>query len=207
MRLVQMFAIALSLVAIPRPLTEAVPFIVLRTNQHPTALPVQSAFILTATPLDPGRTCVEEPSRRVLLYLRDMMDLCRNFHRPDLLDEYSEAWEFAATRIYGPLPARKPNQGYYPAPIVEPKTPTIWRQQMAAKPYRKIVRRFSSIEAGLTIDYEQLACGHRVTAKIALPDELEATRRRCSQCAREEAADKKQPASVATETRKKGATA
>jgi hypothetical protein len=141
-----------------------------------------------------------EKDKRVLRYLRDMINLCRRFHRPDLVSEYSDAWEFAASTIYGPLPARKTNRGHYVQPEPKPVN-TVWRKQMLAKPYRKISLRFSEVVDGVTVEYEQLACGHRILAGIPIPGEPTAQRRRCSECAREAEA-KKQPASVPTEKAK-----
>lgn len=146
-----------------------------------------------------------DQDRRVLHYLSDMIELCRRFHRPDLVTEYQEAWEFAATVIYGPLPARKPNRGYYVQPDPQPVN-TAYRRQMLAKPYRKISLRFSEVIDGVTIEYEQLACGHRVMAGVEIPGEPPAQRRRCAECAREAEA-KKQPSSAEVVQRKKGASA
>lgn len=160
---------------------------------HPSsATPGHSQHSDFTSPLekDPqGSNCVYK-DKRVLQYLRDMIRLCRRFHRPDLADEYQDAWEFAATVIYGPLPARKPPSGHYVQPEPKPVN-TLWRRQMLAKPYRKIALRFTEVIDGTTIEYEQLVCGHRVMAGIEISGEPPARRRRCSECAREAEAKKK----------------
>jgi hypothetical protein len=141
-----------------------------------------------------------DKDKRVLQYLREMIKLSRRFHRPDLVDEYQEVWEFAATIVYGPLPARKPNRGHFVQPEPKPVN-TAYRRQMMGKPYRKISLRFTEVIDGVTIEYEQLACGHRVMAGIEIPGQPPAQRRRCSECAREAEA-KKQPTSVPAEKAK-----
>ena len=144
-------------------------------------------------------------ARAVLSYLKDMIELCRGLHRHDLVEQYSDAWEFAAQKIYGPLPARLPARGYYAQPTSKPSAPAPgWKKQMLAKPLRKIVARFTAVEDGLSIDYEQLECGHRLIATIDPPDSPQAQRRRCSECAR---VAKKSPAAETPRPRTKGATA
>lgn len=124
------------------------------------------------------------PSKAVLSYLQNMIELSRKFHRQDMVDFYTDAWELAAVKIYGPLPARLPARGYYAQPTPKPAAPAPqWKQQMLAKPFRKIVARFTAVEDGLSISYEQLECGHRVLAGIDPPDSPQAQRRRCSECA------------------------
>jgi len=109
----------------------------------------------------------------VLDYLRRMMDLCRSLYRHDLESEYREAWEAAAIAIYGPLPLRaRISRPAIPAETVQ--SPPRWRQQMLAKPYKKIIMRME--------DREVLECGHAMWS-IPLPGAAIAKRRRCAQCA------------------------
>jgi hypothetical protein len=141
-----------------------------------------------------------EDGKRVLAYFRDMMDFCQQFHRQDLVDEYSDAWEFAASKIFGPLPPRKTTQGFY---VQEPKptTPPGWKVELYSRPYRRIAARFSRIFKGREIRYERLECGHEVMAPVGYS--IPAKRRRCRACGREVLEAKKQPASVAAAPRKK----
>lgn len=147
------------------------------------------------------------PAKAVLQYLQEMIELCRKFHRQDLVDNYTDAWELAALKIYGPLPERLPARGYYaqPTPKQAPDAPP-WKREMLAKPYRKIVARFSVVEDGLSIDYEQLECGHRLLAGIDPPGSPQAKRRRCDECARG-VAKKSVESESAAPKRSKGATA
>jgi len=114
-------------------------------------------------------------AKKILAYLRDMIDLSRQLHRPDMVDLYCDAWEVAATQIYGALPPRKPNIGHY---VAEPKptTPPVWRHMMLAKPFRKIIARDG--------DTEILECGHRIWNFADIPGSPPAKRRRCGDCAR-----------------------
>lgn len=146
-----------------------------------------------------------EDGKRVLAYLKDMIELSRNSRRQDMVWLYEDAWEVAASTIFGPLPPRRESV-MPPRPEPEPKARTFGQVEMVSKPFRKIVARFTAIEGDLQIDYEQLACGHRVMAKVDLPGDPQARRRRCAQCAREAASDKKHPSSVICPS-KKGATA
>ncbi|MBZ5532578.1 MAG: hypothetical protein LAO20_14190 [Acidobacteriia bacterium] len=129
-------------------------------------------------------------AKRVLDYLRDMMDVCRGFHRHDLLREYQDAWEVAAVAIYGALPPRKPIAANFAYVSLAPKAPTFWRQQMLDSPLKKIVGRFHEERRDrrlgmVATDYEMLECGHRVTAGVHLPDSPPAKRRHCSQCSKQ----------------------
>jgi len=150
------------------------------------------------------------PSQAVLDYLRDMVELCRNLHRPDLEHEYADAWNLAAEKIYGALPPRPPCKGRYAAPPVKAGPPPQWRQDLLAKPYRKIVRRLTEMDGRYKSEYEQLECGHRVMAGIDLPGTSPAKRRRCSECAHEaqaKAIEDKKPVAGEDSLRKKGAIA
>ncbi len=143
--------------------------------------------------------------KRVLAYLRDMIELCRGLHRHDLEREYQQAWETAASTIYGALPPRPSCQGYYePNLAVASAQPTPkWKLEMLAKPYRKIVRRFTEQrKEEPPTEYELLDCGHRLYAGIDLPGSPPARRRRCSKCARENAESKKSVASVSRPPKK-----
>ena len=146
------------------------------------------------------RTPPQAP-QHVLDYLRDMVELCRNEHRPDLEHEYAEAWSLAASKVFGPLPPRPPCKGHYVAAPAKLGPPPKWKQELLAKPLRKIVRRFTELDGTLRSEYEQLECGHRVMAGIAMPGDPPARRRRCSECAHE-ATDKK-TVSPADEPRRK----
>ena len=143
--------------------------------------------------------------QHVLDYLRDMVELCRNAHRPDLEHEYAEAWNLAASRIYGALPPRPPCKGHYVATPVKAGPTPKWKQQLLAKPYRKIVRRFTELDGDSRCEYEQLECGHRMTAGLDMPGDPPAKRRRCADCARE--ANNKKPVAAESPASKKGATA
>jgi len=130
--------------------------------------------------------------QQVLDYLRNMVELCRQAHRPDLEHEYAEAWCLAATKIFGPLPPRAVCQGHYVAPPVASSRPAPqWKKDMLAKPYRKIVRRLTELNGTLRSEYEQLECGHRMVAGIDMPGDPPAKRRRCSECAFEATTGKK----------------
>lgn len=144
-------------------------------------------------------------AKDVLLYLREMIERCRLRHRPDLVDYYTDGWEMASDAIYGPLPERAASRGYYAQPTQKHTSEAPpWKQQMLAKPFRKIVARLSVVEDGITFDYEQLECGHRFPAGIDPPDSPQAKRRRCNECAR---LAKKSVESEGAAPSRKGATA
>ncbi len=141
--------------------------------------------------------------KAVLAYLQDMVALTRGLHRPDLAEQYQAAWEEAALAIYGPLPPRKPATGHYVVPEPTPAPPPLWKRRMLAKPFRKIIRRFPAMEDGITIDYEQLECGHTVIAGIDLPG-TQAQRRRCAECAQLSEAKKPVASANGARTRRAG---
>jgi hypothetical protein len=147
----------------------------------------------------------EGDPQHVLSYLRDMIELCRNAHRPDLEYEYQDAWYLVACRIYGPLPPRPPCKGHYVSAPVVTGPPPKWKRDMLSKPLRKIVRRFTELDKGFRSEYEQLECGHRIMALIEIPGSSPARRRRCGECARE--ALSKKPVAAEVAPSKKGATA
>lgn len=171
--------------------------------------PLANAGIVTARA---GGVCALTPqstlqSKRVLDYLRDMADMSRRLHRHDLATLYEDAWQIAAERIFGPLPARFPMKAFPPLPPDVPRRDTAagmgkgsptpaWRLEILSRPWRKIVARDG--------DYEVLECGHRCY-HTEVPGSPAARRRRCRDCARE-AANKK-PVESAAKGRSKGATA
>jgi hypothetical protein len=112
--------------------------------------------------------------KSVLDYLRDMMELCQIAHRVDLARNYREAWETAATAVYGQLPPWGEIRTNY-APIPRPPgPPPKWREMILAKPYRKIIHRNDREEI--------LECGHRLWAY----GDSSAKRRRCGECVKSE---------------------
>lgn len=163
----------------------------------------------TSFPFDPRRRefmpVPEGDPQHVLSYLRDMIELCRNAHRPDIEHEYQDAWRLAAAQIYGPLPPRAACKGHYVSAPVVAGPPPKWKRDMLSKPYRKIVRRFTELDGSLRSEYEQLECGHRIMALMELPGASPAKRRRCGECAHE--AQNKKPVASEGSPRKKGATA
>lgn len=125
-------------------------------------------------------------SQGVLKYLQDMRDLCKSFHRPDLEREYIDAWELAATTIYGPLPPRKPMRSAYTQWATEEKPATMpgWKREMLAKPFRQVIGRDGM--------YEILSCGHRLF-HTPNPESPNPRRRRCGDCVQEQAASETPP--------------
>lgn len=117
----------------------------------------------------------EREYRRVLDYLRDMIEFCQRAHRDDLERDYREAWETAASNIYGQLPPRPGIKVFY-APQTPRRRQTRWRAEMLAKPYRKVSRRFG--------DHLMLECGHLIWSP-AHDDDPPAKRRRCPECAKQ----------------------
>jgi hypothetical protein len=137
--------------------------------------------------------------KSVIAYLQEMIKICCRHHRHELEREYLQSLELVTDAVYGPLPPRP-----LPKPVAyvpEEKLPTPgWKRDMMAKPYRKIVARFSERDPDprysfVMHEYERLECGHVVSATPDLPDSPPAKRRRCSDCRREaeQAAEKKQP--------------
>lgn len=133
--------------------------------------------------------------RSVLTYLADMIEYCRRLHRHELEAEYRDAWETAASSVYGPLPPRRISQQLYTPPcVLQVKEVPRYRQLMLAKPLRKIVAR--------TEEHEVLECGHMIWQPVSIPGAAIAKRRRCPDCAKEAAANKKPPARARPEERK-----
>lgn len=145
---------------------------------------------LLTTPLDPLRSaCMYDPARgkNVLAYLRDMMELCRSLHRHELVEEYSDAWELAATRVYGALPPRKPIKGHINPEQPKTKATPAWKSDILARPYRKVIAHDG--------DSDILECGHRTWHTDYPESSHPPKRRRCRDCSYE-VAQKKQPASA-----------
>jgi hypothetical protein len=138
--------------------------------------------------------------KSVLSYLREMVEICRHSHRPDIARDYEDAWQTAVTKIYGALPRRPEYRSHY-VETSRPAAPPLWRKQMLSKPFRRIIGRTQD-EDGIHV--ELLECGHKRHCYPVEGETLPA-RRRCSQCA-VQVATKKQPAS-ATAPRKKAVSA
>jgi hypothetical protein len=164
--------------------------------------------VLTCTPLDPLRSkCMHQPpegclrvrghyvEKRVLKYLREMIAVCKRHNRRDLVWEYTAAWEFASSKIYGPLPPRPEERtGAHPSTIVTP-APSGWMKPPRYRmPLRKIVKRFTRPYQTWEISYETLECGHIVLAPAG--HSLPAKSRRCAECTYPSAAKRKSVASV-----------
>jgi hypothetical protein len=200
-----------------RPLTSVHPSLL----NNPSAFPTSGYVLSIDTPLDPLRSkCVRglsddearslghEKDKSVLEYLREMVRICQEQNHRDARIEYERVRDFVAQTIYGPLPPREQfPQAYEWKPDPKPATPPIWKQQLAARPLRRIIRRFTETDGSL---WEILQCGHRVgtysfeSPWASQPGTL-ARHRRCVLCG-EQAAEKKQPAS-ATALKKKAVTA
>jgi hypothetical protein len=132
---------------------------------------------------------------RVLKYLREMVEYCHESRRRDLAWQYESAVELVAQRTFGKLPPREPVK--YPVPLPEPRVLTIGQMQMLSRPYQKVIRHVTVTEDGYDFTYEELACGHLVRAFKGDPL---GNRRRCAECAADNIAAKKKPASVAVAT-------
>jgi hypothetical protein len=149
---------------------------------------VKSSF----SPMSRGKA--PHTPRSVLDYLRDMAELCRMLHRPDLERHYRDAWEISAQALYGKLPPRRPNQAviFYEQ---KPRTKTVYQLESIASPLRKIIARDG--------DTEILECGHRSFRHVYSGESDSAPppkRRRCHDC-RIAATQKKQPSSSGKKTK------
>jgi hypothetical protein len=188
--------------------------------ENQSAFPTSGNVLSTNTPLDPLRSkCVRglsDEARRiqghrkdqaVLRYLRQMISVCRYKRHREMRWAYEHAWDFAAETIYGPLPARPEYNmrglGALPPDPPKPTTPPIWKQQLQARPLRRIIRRFTEKDGSM---WEVLQCGHRVGTSgfeslwAAEPGTL-AKSRRCDSCAQESADKKKPTAAAGTKTK------
>ena len=117
-------------------------------------------------------------SKQVLEYLAVMENFCRRSYRHDLEHEYREAWETAAFAIFGQLPPRRQSLAAAPACVLQVKRVPRWRQEMLAKPMRRITMHVD--------DYEVLECGHILWQPAPkLPGESIAKHRRCPECAKQ----------------------
>lgn len=148
----------------------------------------------------------------VLLYLREMIEYCKLEHRPEIQEEYEEAWRMAAQKLYGPLPDRWQTFVRRQTVTVNncpetPKPKTFWRNEMHRKPLRKVIRIFTKTRPALlpypgpkiTDRYLELECGHVMLDNT--PDPLSPTpqRRRCGECPR---IGEKKTATSTTSTKK-----
>lgn len=128
--------------------------------------------------------------KSVLSYLRDMVEICRHSHRPDIARDYEDAWQTAVTHIYGKLPRRPEHRSHY-VETPRPAAPPLWRIKMLSKPFRRIIGRTLD-EDGIHV--ELLECGHS-RHYYPVEGETQPERRRCSACA-VQVTTKKQPASA-----------
>ena len=136
-------------------------------------------------------------AKAVLSYLERMLELCRRAHRPDLVTEYEDAWETAATAILGPLPKRPDNRAIHTPGEIVPRPLTPGQRESLARPWRKIIARDGEMEI--------LECGHRML-HVEYPGSPIPKRRRCRDCYAE--AQTKKPATGETlPPTKEGATA
>ena len=191
-------------------------------NFNPTSI------LTTGTPLDPLRsTCMEMASdvaqvRRsqrslddsVLKYLTKMVGICRRLRHREMRWYYEEAWEVAATKIYGPLPPRpeynlagleiSPSSGQHPQDVIT-RFPEGWTTRPRTMPLRKIVKRFTRPWKNDVHTYETLECAHVLMAPAGYSVPVKS--RRCPHCAIATMLAKKKPASVITPARRKAVTA
>jgi len=134
-----------------------------------------------------------EPAKRVLLYLRDMVEYARLMHRRDVARAYEDAIDLVLVKVYGKLPPYlPPKNSFLPE---QPKKAGIpaWQVELRARPLRTIVKRSYRNQAGWKIEYEHLECGHILTAKIGGTGESPARHRRCVECGRKAMANKMPP--------------
>lgn len=143
--------------------------------------------------------------KSILQYLRQQIARCRQLGHREARWYYQAGFEFAATLVYGPLPARPDytlpgsnllaGQERHPQQV-ETQTPEGWRdlfpQRFRRYPLRKIVKRFSVPWRGDVHSYETLECAHIVLmpAGYSVPAES----RRCVHCAIASALAKKKTA-------------
>jgi hypothetical protein len=134
----------------------------------------------------------------ILIYLRKMISFSRRHRRRDMVWYYTEAWEFASTKIYGALPPRKQDlvgTFYQPA---NPSVPETFRPPRKEQPLRKIVKINEHPHGLTTAQWEMLECGHELSRYPGYCNPVKS--RRCIFCAFVEAqklsAGKKRPASA-----------
>lgn len=133
--------------------------------------------------------------RRVLAYLREMMDMAHTLRRPEIERQYADAHEFYAQIVYGPLPSRwQTFCQSNPAPAVRvqedttPKKTPGWKREMLAKPLRKVIATIERTETDehskrpIATTYEILECRHE---HALYPGQESGKRRRCGVCAQE----------------------
>jgi len=168
-------------------------------NFSPKVWPGASPFIYTPASVASGwrRTMPPDPPitpKSVLSYLRDMVERCHKAHRLDLETDYQDAWELAASAIYGPLPRRLQSLAIPPTPgEIIPRPLTPGQREAIQRPWRKIIARDG--------DDEILECGHRVWYAVQVPGSPAARRRRCKECAAVEEA--KKPAAAVSDKKAK----
>jgi hypothetical protein len=134
----------------------------------------------------------------ILKYLRKMIRFCRDSQRRDMVWYYQEAWEFASSKIYGPLPPRKQDLlGTFYQPD-NPSVPEGFRPTLRQQPLRKIVKINEHPHGFTTALWEMLECGHELARYPGYCNPVKS--RRCIYCAfvaAEKRVAKKLPSSVA----------
>jgi hypothetical protein len=142
----------------------------------------------------------------ILRHLRRMIKYCRDCNRREMRWYYEAGWEFASTKIYGPLPPRPEYNlrglnvsAEPPQQVVTPWPPGMPRP--AKMPLRKIVRRFVRSHNSFEYTYETLECAHILMGPVGYS--VPAKSRRCPHCAIAAILKKKSVAGVTRAARSK----
>jgi hypothetical protein len=141
-------------------------------------------------------------AKRVLNYLREMIDFCRIDRHPEMQKEYEESWLTVAAKVYGPLPdrwrmatlkcqARKPTP-----PLCSPDEPlTDWQRETLEWPRRKIIGGYKKESGEKNLILE---CGHHCWTPHLRAKYPAGETRPCDECYAEAKAPKKKPASASS---------